>query len=97
MSTHEFREKLMEWRSKMMEVKNSFELKQQLMHFFSVVDVEFINEKIDKKLFDDLCAVYYSIQSVEAFPDAHVMEYLFRICIDRTLIIFEEMIQQCAS
>ncbi|SFV34695.1 hypothetical protein SAMN05660895_2067 [Thermoflavifilum thermophilum] len=95
MSTHDFKEKLMQWRSKAQQAKHPFELKQQLMHFFSVADDKFIIAKIDKKLLDDLCAVYYSIQSIEAFPDSHVREYLFRICIDRTLIIFEEMVQHC--
>ncbi|QOR76000.1 MAG: hypothetical protein IMW88_12005 [Thermoflavifilum sp.] len=94
MSIQAFRERLVECRQKVRDVKHPYELRQLLMHFFAVADAHAIREMIDKKLFDDLCSVYYSLEAAELFSEPHVKAHLCNICIDRTLIIFEEMIQQ---
>ncbi|MBX5438661.1 MAG: hypothetical protein IRZ29_03865, partial [Thermoflavifilum sp.] len=61
---------------------------------FLVAEAESLKKAIDKKLLDDLCAVYYSIEAIELFSQPLVKNHLFKICIDRTLMIFEEMMQR---
>lgn len=95
MNKEAFLEEVYLCKRKVLETTHPVELKQLIMHFFLFTKMNHCKNYMDQALEDELCLLYYSIESIEDFSDHSVRSYLFQICIDRALLLFDEIIKNC--